>query len=369
MQPTTLVRDRTSGRISAEHVVGPVPATAKWSFTARRVREADVRGLSTDFANAVAGDVVLAQTEILGQHKKVQLRTGRPSENIVGDHVVMVVGNRYAPDQFEGAAEIDPEGCAVIAGGGILGRVVAAHVAMEPPTMVRPVGLLTDAEGEVINIASYALPDRTIPPGVTVIGVFGTSMNSGKTTTSMSLALGLARAGYKVAGVKATGTGAFGDYNAFLDAGVAVSDFVDAGMVSTYQMPLDRIERGFETLVGTAAADGAEVVVVEFADGVFQQEATAILEGSRIVRRLDGVIFAAYDSMGAYGGVTALAGHDLRPFAVSGLVTCSPLGTSEARAATGLPVVTRDELRDPDRVRVLTAALFARVGSRTAAAA
>ena len=36
--------------------------------------------------------------------------------------------------------------------------------------------------------------------------------------------------GWRVAGVKATGTGAFGDFNAFLDAGVPASDFTDAGM-------------------------------------------------------------------------------------------------------------------------------------------
>lgn len=211
----------------------PVPAGAKWSFTARRVREADVCSLSTDFAQAVRGDVMLTRTETVGQHKKVQLHNGRASENMVGDHVVMVVGNRYAPDQFEGFAEIDPDAYAVIAGGGVLGRVVAAHAAMEAPTIVRPPGLLTDADGEVINISAYALPPRTIPEHVAVIGVFGTAMNSGRTTTSMSLATGLRRAGFAVAGVKATGTGAFGDYNTFLDAGVPVSDFVDAGMVST----------------------------------------------------------------------------------------------------------------------------------------
>lgn len=42
---------------------------------------------------------------------------------------------------------------------------------------------------------------------------------------------------------------------------------------------------------------GAEVVVVEFADGVFQQEAAEIVQRSRIARRLDGVTFAAFDAV------------------------------------------------------------------------
>ncbi len=347
----------------------PVPADTKWSFTARRIRAGDVRGLSADFANAVPGDAVLARTLRLGQHKKVQLVSGRAAENIVGDHVVMVVGNRYAPDQFEALAEIDAEECAVVAGGGLLGRVVRAHDTMLEPTFVKPIGMLTDAEGEVINIAAYALPGRRIPEDVTVIGVFGTSMNSGKTTTSMSLACGLSRAGLPVAGVKATGTGAFGDYNAFLDAGVPVTDFVDAGMASTYRMPLDRIEAGFETLVGTAAAQGARVVVVELADGVFQDETAAILRGSRIASRLDGVIFAAYDAAGAVGGVATLRAHGLAPFAVSGLLSCSPLASREAEAALELPVVSRDQLRDPERVLDIVHRVLARAPARTASAA
>ena len=319
---------------------------AKWAFTTRNVRLEDVRGLSRDFAGARPGDLLMARTIEIGQHAKVQLTSGRNSENVVGDIVVMVVGDRYAPDQFEGVAEIDPRGCSVIAGGGLAGRVVAAHASMDEPTALEPIALLCDAEGDVLNIADYALPPRTIPDETVVIGVFGTSMNSGKTTASMSLALGLRRAGLRVAGVKATGTGAFGDYNAFDDAGVPVSDFVDAGMGSTYRMPLERIEAGFETLVGTAAANGADVVVVEIADGVFQRETQQILERSRIRDRLDGVLFAAFDSAGAVGGVGVLRALGVEPLGVSGLVTCSPLAAREAEVALGLPLLERDTLRD-----------------------
>ena len=65
-------RPRSLRRQACKHrAAGPVPFTARWSFTARRVREDDVCGLSTDFANALAGDAVLAQAEVLGQHRKV----------------------------------------------------------------------------------------------------------------------------------------------------------------------------------------------------------------------------------------------------------------------------------------------------------
>jgi UDP-N-acetylmuramyl tripeptide synthase len=157
---------------------------------------------------------------------------------------------------------------------------------MEEPTKLRPVGLLSGADGRVLNVADYALPDLPANDTVTVFGVLGASMNSGKTTAASSLAHGLKRAGHAVAGVKATGTGAFRDFNSYEDAGAAALDFTDVGMATTFRMPLERIERGFDTLVATAAARGAEVVVVEIADGVFQQETRAILRVSGIRDRL-----------------------------------------------------------------------------------
>lgn len=331
-----------------------VPASTKWAFTTRRVNRADFGGLTSQFHNVVSGDLMLGQITGIGQHKKLQLASGRYSESYLGDTVVMVVGDRYAPDQFEGFAELDGDSADMIAAGGIVGRAVASHGAMAQPTRLKPLGLLTDEDGNVINIASYALAPRAIPDHVYVIGVFGTSMNAGKTTTAASFAHGLRRAGYQVAGVKATGTGAFADYNAFLDAGVLALDFTDAGMATTYKMPMERIEKGFETLVGVAADRGAQVIVVEIADGVFQNETAAILRGSRIISRMNAVLFAAPDALGAAGGVDALRRHGIEPLAVSGTVTNSPLAIREAEAATGVPFVSREGLRDPRRVVQLT---------------
>ena len=211
-------------------------------------------------------------------------------------------------------------------------------------------GLLTDADGAVINVDRYGYGKNFIPEHVTIIGVFGASMNAGKTTAAVSLAHGLSRAGFAVAGVKATGTGLFGDFNAFEDAGIRALDFADAGMASTYRMPLERIERGFRKLVGEAAHAGAEIVVVEIADGVFQYETAALLKNSMIRDRLDGLLLAAPDALGSVDGVEALRRQGLRPLAVSGLVTRSPLAVREAVAATGIRHVSREQLCDADAV-------------------
>jgi len=327
-----------------------IPDTTKWSFAARRVNRGDAVSINQNFHHAMAGDLVLAEIESIGQHKKVQLAEGRYSVSYKGDLVVMVCGDRYAPDQFEGFAEINRDLCDVIAAGGIIGRMEAAHDKMSQPTRLRPLGLVTNEDGDVLNVASYGIPHSTIPEHVTVIGVFGASMNAGKTTAAVSLAHGLKQAGFAVEGIKATGTGAFGDFNAFRDAGIPVSDFTDAGMGTTYRMPLERIERSFESLVGAAAARGAEIVVVEIADGVFQAETAGILKESRIKDRFDTVMFAAPDALGAVGGVSILKRYGLAPFAISGMVTCSPLAVRETETATGATLLSRDALIDPEQL-------------------
>ncbi|MBM7068766.1 hypothetical protein [Actibacterium sp. 188UL27-1] len=319
---------------------------AKWAFTTRRVDRADVAALSTQYEQARAGDLVLCQILEVGQHKKLQLAERRASLSYPGDLVVVCLGDRYAPDQFMAKAEVSNGILQLAAGGGVAGTIEAAHARMEEPTSLLPLGLLKTAMGNVINVADYALPPIAANDDVTVLGVFGASMNSGKTTAAASLAHGLKQAGYTVAGVKATGTGAFGDYNAFEDAGVPVTDFTDVGMATTYRMPLEKVEQGFDTLVATAAQDGAQIVVVEIADGVFQQETRAILNQSRIRNRLDGILFAAPDALSALGGVTVLERHGFSPFAISGMLTLSPLATAEAADVTGLPILSREELWD-----------------------
>lgn len=328
-----------------------VPSDAKWAFTTRRVIRFDVTGISKNLAQASSGDLVLARITDIGHHKRIQLAEGRASESYVGDRVVLTCGDRYAPDQFEGVAELDPKGADLLAGGGLLGHMLQANRRMKRPTRLKPLGLLTDELGEVINIARYALPNAQSRRQIPVIGVVGASMNAGKTTAVASLTHGLHRAGLKVAAIKATGTGAFGDFNAYLDAGAAVvADFTDVGMSSTYRQSLGRIEQGYESLIAHAAEQGADVAVVELADGIFQKETAALLRESRIRDSFSGLMFAAPDALGAMGGVALLRDIGLVPFAVTGMVSCSPLATAEAEAAAKVTVVSRETLRDPELV-------------------
>ncbi|WP_103258055.1 DUF1611 domain-containing protein [Tabrizicola aquatica] len=342
-----------------------LPAPTKWAFSARRVPRDLAAGLDPNVSNARAGDLILGRVLTVGQHGRIQLAEGRPATLYSGDVIVMPCGARYAPDQFEGLAEIDPEGCDMLAGGGCLGRMVWRHDKMKAPTRVQPLGRLTNAAGHTLTTANFGLPTPTKFAEIPLIVVVGTSMNSGKTTATVALTHGLTRAGFAVAALKGTGTGSFGDVNDYADAGAAfVGDFTDAGMVTTYLEPLERVKAGIDTLLAAAEAQGATVAVMEVADGIFQKETAALLADPGFVARMQGSVFACGDAVAAAGGVSVLAGHGLRPLCLTGLLSCSPMASAEAEAMTGVTVVTRAGLMDP----AVASGLLARAQGLAAAA-
>lgn len=331
-------------------------SAAKWCFASRRIDPKLASGLNHDLKAAKPGDMILGRVISIGNHRRIQLPSGRPSMLYPGDLVVLPCGARYAPDQFEGLAEIDPNGCDMLAGGGCIGRMVQRNERIKPPTRIQPLGRLHDSTGQVLNTADFALPIGTSSSRMPVICVVGTSMNSGKTTATVALSHGLTKAGRRVAALKGTGTGAFGDYNGYCDAGAHyVGDFTDAGMVTTYLEPLPRIIEGIDTLIYKAEAEGCDIAVMELADGIFQHETAALLADPDVRARFSGVLFACGDAVAAAGGFAELARNDIRPMALTGMLSCSPMAAAEATAATGVKVLTKGQLLDPAEANQLAA--------------
>jgi len=198
--------------------------------------------------------------------------------------------------------------------------------------------------------------------------VLGAAMNSGKTTATVALSHGLSRAGWKVATFKGTGTGSFGDFNEYVDSGAhLVADFTDVGMVTTYLEPLDRIKAGIADLMWAGESAGAEVVVMEIADGLYQKETAALLADPGFRAGLSGVIFACGDALAAAGGVAELTRLGLRSMALTGILSCSPMASAEALAATGIEIVSRGQLHDPVEANRFAALVGASPRAATAA--
>lgn len=286
------------------------------------------------------GDFVIARVETIGQHQNLELTTGRKSMLFPGDEILVCYGNRYAPDQFEAIIPEDLSTCDLVAAGGMASKMLSRHINMDEPTTLSIVGLLGDSTCQRINLANWAIPTQQcnqLRPFT--IAVVGTSMNSGKTTTAFHLIKALSNAGFDVGAAKITGTGAGGDIWKMRDAGAKVAvDFTFAGYPSTYKLSEREVEGILKTLGNHLTLGGVDVRVFEVADGLYQEETSALVSSPEFRAAIDGVLFASNSAMGAVAGVQWLESRGLPILGISGLVTASPLATRETAQATGLPL-------------------------------
>lgn len=346
----TLTNTRPSDTDLPRPLVTPVDTRrllkAKAAYTTRRIPVSDAGYLISGDIIPKPGDLVLARVDRLGSHSRIELGNGRRAPLFPGDEIVLCYGHRYAPDQFEGEVPDSLEPCHMVAAGGIAACAISKHAGKKAATRITPIGLLGDAHGRPINLADHALEEKT-PEGdlpITIAAV-GTSMNAGKTTTAAYLIRGLVNAGLKVGAAKLTGTGAGGDKWLMTDAGAdLVLDFTDAGFASTHRVSIRELERTVTTLTAHLQNAGVDAIVLEVADGLFQEETSALLCSPVFRNSVNGIIFAAADSMGAATGANWLYDHDLPVVAISGKLTAAPLAVRETQGATGLPVMGLDEL-------------------------
>lgn len=335
---------------------------AKMAYTTRHVAaliEVDASGyelLTGSDLRPNSGDVVLARVEEIGKHTKLEGAGSRRQAMFVGDEILVAYGHRYAPDQFEAVVPDDLGPTELVAAGGVAGRVLTQHASLDDATRLQPLGLLA-SRGHRLNLGDVApLVTRDVrhdKVGPRVVAVLGTSMNSGKSTTLACLVRGLDAAGMTVHAGKVTGTGAGGDPGLFRDAGAQrVLDFTDLGHPSTYRLSHDRVRSVFSTLVeelaeGVSGRAQSDVVVIEIADGLFQDETARLLADPVFATLVDDVVFAAGDALGAVAGRQALAAYTPRVLGVSGVLTASPLAAREAAQALNVPVVETFELCEP----------------------
>ena len=160
--------------------------------------------------------------------------------------------------------------------------------------------------------------------------------------------MALALSGQRVGAAKVTGTGSGGDYWVMMDAGAhRTLDFTDVGLASTYRIDMAVVERKSVELIDHLADAGCQAIVVEVADGLFQHETSQLLQSELFRSRIDGVLFAARDALGAMGGFQRLRVLDLNVLAIAGTLTRSPLAIRETAAACSAPILTLEELNDP----------------------
>lgn len=319
---------------------------AKFAYNTSRINRSTIRTMLQGDWKPRSGDLVLARIVELDQQKKLELPNGRRSRLFLGDEVVLCYGNRYATDQFEAVVPHSLEVCSLVSSGGIAAKMMSFHDNTRMPTSIEPIALLGDKDGQVLNLSQFSLPQLTIDkPRPYTIAVVGSAMNSGKTKSVANLIRGMTRSGLNVGTAKITGTGVGKDVWHMNDAGaIEALDFTHAGLPSTYMAPEKEILRVFNTLISKLSSSGADVVVLEIADGIYQNETSRLLQSDSLKDRVDSVIFSASDPMGAVAGVRWLNENSLPVTAICGSLTRSPLALRETRSATGYPVLDQEGL-------------------------
>lgn len=320
-----------------------LPERIQPAYTTRFVAEAversrpDFHLLAGAGMHPRSGDVVVARVTRIGNHKRIETPTSRKAILFEGALVMVAYGNRYAADQFLAYVPETLGATSLVAAGGLAGDVVAAHTRVSTPTEIEPLGLLANRDG-IVNLNHFA-PFENSPVTTPVdkhtrpevIGVLGTSMNSGKSTVMANLINGLTKSGRTVSAGKITGTGAGNDPMIYRDAGAAkVLDFTDFGYPTTFQLDMEAILSLTINLVKQLTEADTDVVVVEIADGIFQEETAKLLRDPIFHSTIDQVMFAATDALGARSGVQELTSVGLKVAAASGVLTSSPLATREA---------------------------------------
>ncbi len=170
-------------------------------------------------------------------------------------------------------------------------------------------------------------------------------MNAGKTTTVASLIKGLSADGYHVGAAKITGTGSGGDLWHFLDAGAKDAiDFTDAGMATTYCVHTDKLIKAFTKMNSHLNTQNVDVIIVEVADGILQQETKKLLESSKIQKATTAMYYSAGDSSSALFGSQWLQNLGYDVLAISGVVSSNPLGSQEVSQSTELPILTKNNM-------------------------
>lgn len=340
---TLAQRIPTSPAASGNRRQVPLPAAIQFSYTTRFTgasvtenREEFHLVAGSDIQPA-PGDVVVARVLTINNHKRVETPESRKAILFEGAVIALAYGNRYAADQFLAHVPDNLDYCHLVAAGGIAGLVTQSHASMEDPTLIEPLGLLATSAG-IVNIRDDAPHHNPLTPTVvekrpTVIAVLGTSMNSGKSTTMACLANGLTKAGQKVAAGKITGTGAGNDRMIYHDAGAhRVIDFTDFGYATTFKLNFEEIRALSLNMVAELAEDQPDTVLVEIADGIYQEETAQLLRDGLFQETVDLVVFSATDALGASAGVDMLQRAGLKVAAATGLMTASPLAAAEATA-------------------------------------
>jgi len=266
--------------------------------------------------------------------------SGRLTRIKKGSIICGVLGERRALKGIVG--EVPPfvavgDRLSILNLGGVIGQKTGVSSSLGTVVDVEVVGSVCDSNGQILNLASNALPTAdSLAPSAPVILVAGTCMNSGKTVAVAEIIREAALRGLKVAGVKLTGVACLRDTLEMQDNGAfATISFLDFGLPSTVgNADLEKVAIGAFNHLNSFSPD---LIVAELGDGVLGGYSVERLLGSaKVMGAVTKIVFCASDFVGVVGGITVLKEFGLHPDVISGSVTDSSMGENAIRERFGI---------------------------------
>lgn len=293
--------------------------------------------IDTSASSLRSGDLIIARVKSLGSHPALITSEAKRLRLYRDDIMLGVTGSRYATDAFE--AKITQDGpLHLVTASGMCATVLNRHSNQSDPTALDLLGRICDSGGPINLVERCFVPRAPRYAKTNVVLILGSGMNAGKTTTSRRLVKALLRSGLRVAVSKLTGSVSHRDLYEYESTGAHdVRDFSQYGFPSTYGCTLSELEQLFLTMVADAEQVCPDVIVIEIADGVLQNETAAILSSTVCRPLVFGTVLAAPCSLSSLQGIHQIAKHGHTVLAVSGLISNSPLMVREFEECSDVP--------------------------------
>lgn len=318
--------------------------SVKWSWACRRLvneKWGENYYLGSEQSNPRPGDVAVVRVEKIGHHHQIETENEQRLRLYPGDWLMCTFGNRYATDVYEGRV-LGLKRLHLLTASGMIGTVVSCHRDVSRPTTLSFLGYVADPSGRRLNLKEQWFPPVCgRPPHPDVVLVVGTGMSTGKTTVTRKILRGLVSRGIRVAGCKLTGSVSPRDLHELRATGALhATDFSDYGFPSTYLASLTELIRLFDSMLVACCRKGAQLVVVELADGFLQTETEMLMGCEDIRSRVRGVVLAASCSGSALCAADMIQKAGLDLWVVSGLISNSPLFAREFRSRSSIPLAS-----------------------------
>src|SRR4030095_4819522 len=289
-----------------------------------------------------AGDVVVVRALTdSATYNMLELPTGRLAKINPGDILIGVLGRRRALKGFVGDVPSKIKAgdqLHLLNMGGVIGKCTGHHSSLSDAIQVEVIGLASDEQARVMNIAEAALPIRTtLGETAPLVIIAGTCMNSGKTYAATELIKQATRAGLRVAGAKPSGIACLRDTLNMADHGaVAIASFLDCGLPST--VGAANLASVAKTIISRLNESSPDLIIIELGDGLLGgYSVESVFADMELSKETAGLVFCASDYVGAWGGLEILRRRGIEIDVIAGSVTDSQMGEDFVEREFGVP--------------------------------